>query len=273
MTETRGPIVVKIGGAGVDSPRRSPDLWRAIARASAAAAGRLILVHGGGKAVDLHLERLGYTTQRVDGLRVTPECQIDEIIAVLAGRVNKGIVGAFHEANSSVGTCAVGLCLSDGRIADLRLITALSGLELGRVGEISLPSEPRRGLLDLLMHGGFVPILCSVGFSADGLGINVNADDAAAGIASIVGADRLVLLTDVDGVIGADARVIPELSGEEIDRLIEQGVIHGGMVPKVRAAARAARSAAAPATIASWNDPESIIRIARGEPAGTTILP
>jgi acetylglutamate kinase len=260
-----GPLIIKIGGAGADEPFSAGPLWEALAEAHRVLAGRVLLVHGGGRAVDAHLERLGFKTDRRDGIRITPEDQIGEIVAVLAGRVNKALVGAIQ----TYGLRAVGLCLGDGRAIRTAKATQYA-FDPGRVGAVTGGDA---ALLSLLMTAGFLPVLSSIGLDDAGRFLNVNADDGAAGLAAALHARGLVLLTDVPGILDEHKQLIPRITPAEITRLVERGVISGGMIPKATAAARAAAAAGAPATIASWNNPTDLIRIARGEPAGTTVLP
>jgi acetylglutamate kinase len=259
------PLVVKIGGAGVDEPRNAQGLWRAVAAAHEAASGGLVLVHGGGRAVDAQLDRLGMKTQRRDGIRITPPEQLAAIVGVLAGVVNKALVGALN----ATGVRAVGLCLGDG--AAVRTATAEGlGFDPGRVGRVTGGDG---GVLRTLLAAGFLPVLCSIGLDDRGEFLNVNADDAAAGVAQVLAARGLILLTDVEGILGPGGRPLEETDAEEIETLIASGTVSGGMVPKARAAASAARAAGAPATIASWSHPEVLVRLARGEQAGTRVLP
>jgi acetylglutamate kinase len=222
-------------------------------------------VHGGGRAVDAHLDRLGFKTERRDGIRITPENQVGEIAAVLAGRVNKALVGAIQAR----GLRAVGLCLGDG-LAVKTVKADQYGFDPGRVGRVS-GGDPT--LLRSLMDGGFLPVISSIGLDEAGKFLNVNADDGAAGIAGLLCARGLVLLTDVPGILDERGQQMASITPAEVTRLIDRGVIKGGMIPKARAAARAAAEARTPAIIASWNNPSDLVRIARGEPAGTQVLP
>lgn len=260
-----GPLVVKIGGAGVDAPEKAGALWDALKQAHALLGGQLVLVHGGGRAVDAHLDRLGFKTERRDGIRITPPEQVAEIAAVLAGRINKSLVGAIQAR----GLKAVGLCLGDGMA--LRTVKADQySFDPGCVGRVA-GGEP--GLLTTLMAAGILPVLCSIGLDEAGAFLNVNADDAAAGIAAVLGARGLVLLTDVAGILDEKGQRIERVSPAQITRLIESGVITGGMIPKATAAARAAAAAGAVATIASWNEPQDLIALARGLASGTQVSP
>lgn len=260
-----GPLVVKLGGLAVDDPAQSPWLWNALRTLHDAHPAGLVLVHGGAVAVDRMLGRLGMSSERRDGIRLTPEEQIDDITAVLAGSVNKALVGWLRRC----GAPAVGLCLGDGGLCRVVKTTRCS-FDPGRVGEI-VGGDGR--LVEALLAQDFLPVFSSIGLDDAGRPLNVNADEAAAGIARIVDASALLLLTDVPGVRGADGRVIEALDDVSIDRAIAEGVITGGMIPKVRGALEAARSARVPVVIAAWNRPEDLLRLARGESAGTRIAP
>jgi acetylglutamate kinase len=263
---TPGPVVIKVGGTTLEDPATSGQLWDAVARLTQ---GRpVVLVHGGGKAVDKLLDRLGMTVTRVEGLRVTAPDQIDYITGVLAGTINKRIVAQL----SRRGVKAVGLCLGDGDCVPTqrkRLTTA----DLGLVGEPALTTSSTTALLPLLCTSGYTPILSSIGIAQDGELLNVNADDAALGAALSSHASTLILMTDVPGILDASKRLIPTVDATAIDRLIADSVITGGMIPKARAALAAAQRLKAPVVILSGNDPESLARWASGAPSGTTVLP
>lgn len=260
-----GPLVVKLGGLAVDEPQRTPWLWSLLRDLHEAHPGGLVLVHGGAVAIDRQLARLGQETRRVDGIRVTPAEQIHDIVGVLAGSLNTAIVGWLRR----VGAPAVGLTLSDGGLCQLAR-TGRYAFDPGHVGEI-VGGDSR--LIDALLNADFLPVLCSVGVDASGEPLNINADEAAAGVAGIVDASGVLLLTDVPGVRGAEGQILPELNAAAIARLIADGVISGGMIPKVRGALEAADAAGVPVTIAAWSDEASLRRLAIGERAGTRIMP
>jgi len=257
------PLVVKIGCSGLDVPAAAAPLWSAIARAHELLRGQLVLVHGGGRAVDSHLERLRFKTERIDGLRVTPHDQAAEIAAVLAGRVNKSLVGALREAHLD----PVGLCLSDGNALECRLHPN------PLLGQVGLVTGGEARLLRTLMDAGYLPVLCSIGLDHAGGFLNVNADDAAAGLALALHARALILLTDVEGIRGPGGSRLEATDHAGIETLIAEGVISGGMIPKARAAAAAAARARSSAYIASHARPDDLLRIVRGESAGTRVDP
>jgi acetylglutamate kinase len=258
-------MVIKLGGVAVEDPTRAGPLLRALAGLHASHASGVIIVHGGGKAVDEHLARLGVVSERRDGLRVTSDAEIGEVAGVLAGKVNKGLAAAL----TAMGVRAVGLCLGDGAACAAARHTP-GGVDLGRVGRITGGDG---ALLRALLRDGFLPVIAPIAYDSAGGLLNINGDDAAAGVARTVGASLLVLLTDVTGVLDERKQLIPTLDEASIDRLIASGVISGGMIPKVRAALEAARSSGAPALIASWNDAGAIANLSSLAPRGTLIRP
>lgn len=258
-----GPIVIKLGGAAVESPAGAGEVLRAMAGLCRAAPGRVVLVHGGGKAIDQHLSRLGIVSERREGLRVTGDAEIGEVVAVLAGRVNKTIVAALLAADVR----AVGLSLGDGGLCAAERF-APGGVDLGWVGRVTGGDA---SLARALLAGGFVPVIAPCAFDEAGRMLNVNGDDAAAGVARVIGAELLVLLTDVAGVLDEQRRVIPRLDARGIDDLIARGVVTGGMVPKVRAALDAAQASGAATLIASWSDASVMGSLLTGAPKGTLV--
>lgn len=247
---------------------RDPDaapVFDALAALHRAESAGVILVHGGGKLVDRRMAALGLESERREGVRITPPQHVEEVVATLAGIVNTHVVGEL----SSRGCAAVGLSLGDGFVARCKVADQYS-FDPGRVGKV-VGGSPR--LVDALLRAGFLPVFSSIGADAQGRALNINADDAASAVAGIAAARMLVLLTDVPGVLDANKRVLATLTGEEIEARIATGEIANGMIPKVRGALRAARAAGAPAAIASWHEPESLVRLAHGETVGTLVLP
>lgn len=236
------PVVVKVGGALLDDA----SSLRTFLSHAAKAAGRLVLVHGGGGATDRLLSQLGIDTPRIEGLRATPDEAIDVVVGSLAGTANHRLVAGLHAS----GARAVGLSLTSGGLCRCERARAESG-DLGRVG---LAHAGDRDLVRLLLEAGFVPVVSSIGDDGAGGALNVNADDAAVAVAATLGAREIVLLTDVAGVRGGDGHTMAELDEAETDRLIETGVIAGGMIPKVRGALRASAALGRGVRIGSWND-------------------
>ena len=255
------PVVIKIGGRALDEAASRGPLWNALASLAREHAGGVVVVHGGGSAVDAHLARLGMFTARAEGLRITPPEQMDEVAAVLAGRVNTLLVGLLLAAGAN----AVGLRLGDAHAARCALHRP-GGEDIGRVGTVV---GGEGGVWRALLHAGCTPVLSSIGFDERGGALNVNADAAAAAVARTLHAHALVLLTDVPGVRGPDGETIAETDAAHAESLIDAGVITGGMIPKARAAAATAASTGVPTVIASWDAPEQLRNLARGAPVGT----
>jgi len=264
-----GPLVVKVGGALLDAPEQHLETIQAIAELHAVElrrGGGVVLVHGGGLAVDRHLARLGITTERIEGIRVTPPDVVEEIVGVLAGRMNTRLLGLL----AAVGAQPVGLSLGDGGLCRCRKATRYA-FDPGAVGEI-VGGDPM--VVRTLIAGGFLPVVSSIGLDDRGGFLNINADDAAAAIAGIVRAANLVLLTDVAGVLDRSKAVIGELDRSSIERLIADGTISGGMIAKVRGALEAAERAGVPVTIASWKDPLAVTHATgSGAATCTRVLP
>ena len=183
------------------------------------------------------------------------------ISGALAGNVNKAIVAIA----ASLKLSAVGLSLVDGEMAKCQL----SPLALGHVGE---PSPHSSVLLDTLLKANFLPIVSSIGALDNGELVNVNADDAAVAICQLLNA-QLLLLTDVNGVKGADGEYLTSLDQQRAEQLISEGVIAGGMTAKVNAALLAANKLRRSIAVASWQSPEQIVALLNGENVGTRIEP
>lgn len=259
-----GPVVIKIGGSTLDGHRHNPAMWRALAGLASRTPGGIVLVHGGGKAVDRQLARLGVVSERREGLRVTPMEQIGDIVGVLSGTVNKAIVGELNKA----GARAVGLSLSDGAMSRCEVLRP-GGADVGRVGRVV---DGDASLARTLLSAGFLPVISSIGNDDEGF-LNVNADDAAAGLAGILHARSLVLLTDVAGIKGGDGTIVPRLSVADVETLITSGVIGGGMIPKARAASMLAGELGVPVVILSGEDASHLTKWADGGQIGTIIHP
>ncbi len=261
----RSLFVVKLGGALLDDAVALASTIESVCALHIARPGSVIVVHGGGSAVDRHLARLGMPTEKRDGIRLTPPDQMIEISAVLSGRVNATIVAELLAS----GSAAVGLSLADGFIATAATTTRYA-FNPGRVGEVT-GGDPK--LLHTLLDSGFLPVISSVAVDSGGDLLNINADDAAAAIARIVGATRLVFLTDVPGVLDRSGKLIPQITAAEAATLIEQGVIHGGMIPKVNNALQTAADIGISVVIAGWRDQNILNRLANAESVGTTLRP
>ena len=209
-------VVVKLGGTTLAEQKQVLAEVALVARKRP-----VVLVHGGGKRMTEWLERLGVETRFEGGLRVTDPAALEVAAAVLRGVVNSELVAALRDE----GCDAVGLSGVDGGL--------LIGERLPDVGLVATVTGVRRDLIDSLLVAGQVPVVAPLARDEQGMVCNVNADDAAAGLAAGLGARQLVLMTDVDGVRGADGRKLDSISAAEAEALIADGTIRGGMVPKV----------------------------------------
>ena len=247
-------VVVKLGGTTL------ADQQQVLAEVAQVARSRpVVLVHGGGKRMTEWLERLGVQTRFENGLRVTDPAVLEVAAAVLRGVVNSELVAALRD----VGCDAVGLSGVDGGL--------LIGQRLPDVGLVATVTGVRRDLLDQLMVGGQVPVVAPLARDEEGVVCNVNADDAAAGIAAGLGARQLVLMTDVDGIRDGDGDKLDTITPEEAEALIADGTIGGGMVPKVRAALAALAWEGSEAIIADGSADGALAR-ALGDPTfGTRV--
>ncbi len=183
---------------------------------------RPVVVHGGGPQIKTTLAQRGIESRFENGLRVTDDATMDVVEQVLGGTVNREIVELIERG----GGRAVGLSGQEGRLLQVR---AREGL--GRVGEVvGVDPQPIRAATD----AGFIPVVAPIGVDANGVTHNVNADEAAGAIARALQAEKLILLTDVEGVRDAEGALAPQLTRGDVDKLIDEGTIAGGMIPKVR---------------------------------------
>jgi acetylglutamate kinase len=199
---------------------------------------RVVVVHGGGPQINDTLKRLGITSRFSGGYRVTDDETMDVVEMVLGGAINQEIVGNICKH----GGRAVGLSGKDDQFMRAERAEAVQSkapdgttvdVDLGRVGTVSRVSS---GLLDRLVTEGFIPVIAPIAVGPDGAALNVNADTAAGAVASALRAAKFVLMTDVDGVLDAKKQLIASLRAGDIERLIADGTIVDGMVPKVRCA-------------------------------------
>jgi acetylglutamate kinase len=217
-------VVIKYGGHAMIDPelRRSFAVDVVLLKAIGL---RPVIVHGGGPQIAATLERMGKRSTFVNGLRVTDDETMDVVEMVLGGKINREIVELVQQG----GGRAVGLTGSDGALLRARQ-KRVDGHDLGRVGEIV---EVHPASIAAVADAGFVPVVAPIGADEAGRTYNVNADEAAGAVARALHAEKLILLTDVDGVKDAGGRLIPELSIEEARKQIAEGAIREGMIPKV----------------------------------------
>ena len=242
--EDRAParytMVVKVGGNELDDGAFLAGLVAAV-RLLKAQGHFPVIVHGGGKTIAAYQERLGLETLFVEGLRVTDDASLDVAEMVLSGLMNKRIVRALVDGEIR----AAGISgVDDGTIYAEKMWHPLG--DLGRVGEIQ---DVDTHLIDTLIAADIVPVVSPISYgSYDALSYNVNADHAATAIAAKLGATKLVFVSNVPGVLIA-GRVARAITADQAEQWIEEGIIFGGMIPKVRSAVQAARNGVAQAVI------------------------
>jgi len=250
--------LIKLGGTLLDEI----ETRRSIAMELAQLAGEheMVIVHGGGKQLTQFLDGLGIESRFVGGLRVSDETVVDAVCKVIAGSVNKQLVSALI----AQGCSAVGLSGVDGGLTPAVQLSP----DLGLVGN---PEQSNPRLLKLLIESGYLPVVACVAGDAKGNIYNVNADRMAVSCAAGWQAAKLLFLTDVPGVKGADGQTIPGLTGQGIDELIRSGVASGGMQAKLESARLALELGIGEAVIASGREKGICGRLLAGKTAGTRV--
>jgi acetylglutamate kinase len=256
-----GTIVVKIGGSTLGS--HDTTLEDLVALQSQGI--QPIVVHGGGKTISEWMERQGVRPRFVRGLRVTDEPSLDIVVGVLSGVVNKAIVASILALNGR----AVGLSGVDGGMLRAKVMEP----ELGLVGSVvEVDPRPARAVIE----AGFMPVIAPVAVRSSEAGahggslLNVNADTAAGEIALALGAERLVFLTDVAGVMDSSRRVMPRLTQRQAAGLMSSGVVAGGMVPKIGACLRALDEVGS-THIIDGREPHALREVLSGADLGTRV--
>ena len=197
-----------------------------------------VVVHGGGPQIGDLLKRLGKESQFIEGMRVTDRETMDVVQMVLGGLVNKEIVSLLNQHGGK----AVGLTGKDADFIRARQLKFTRSapemntpeiIDIGHVGEVE---EINGGVVDMLMHGDFIPVIAPIGVGADGQSYNINADVVAGKLAECLKAEKLILLTNTPGLLDKEGKVLTGLSSTRVDELIADGTIYGGMLPKIRCA-------------------------------------
>ncbi len=220
-------LTLKLGGSILEDESVRKSILAQISGLHAAG-HEIILVHGGGKSLNRRLSQLGITSRFVNGLRVTDPTTLDVALMVLAGEVNKRLVLELNEA----GTCCAGICGLDASAVQCLRLSDLPGHpeDLGFVGK---PVTLDRRLFDLLLGAGIVPVVASIAVGPDSHAYNVNADQMASICAWGTASNLLIYLTDVPGVLNGDGQPLRSLGQRDLEGLRAQGIITGGMLPKV----------------------------------------
>src|SRR3954447_6917685 len=253
-------IVVKYGGHAMGEERLAQQFGSDIALLKQVGVNPVV-VHGGGPQINSMLKRLAIQSTFVDGLRVTDEPMVEVVEMVLAGTVNKHVAGLINRA----GALAVGISGKDGGLIRARKLQRTvvdpgshieRALDLGFVGE---PEHVDVRVIHALTGAGLIPVIAPVGVGDDGQTYNINADTVAGAIAGALGARRLLMLTDVPGVLDAEKRLIPEMTLADVEAGVASGMISGGMIPKVENCADAVRRGVVGAVIRDGRMPHACL--------------
>ena len=243
-------VVVKYGGNAMISDELKDAVMGDIVLLSLIGI-KVVLVHGGGPEITSMLEKVGKETKFVNGLRVTDKETVDIVQMVLAGKINKNLVNLLHQKGGN----AIGLCGIDGHMIEAACLNP----ELGYVGEITKINP--KPITDVL-EKGYIPVISTVGCDNDGNVYNINADTAASKIAGLLGAESLISMTDIDGILrdkNDPSTLISKILVDEAPELMEKGIISGGMIPKVECCIDAIKSGVKKVFIIDGRIPHAIL--------------
>jgi len=266
-------MVIKYGGNAMVDERLKTGFARDVVLMKTVGMNPVV-VHGGGPQIGDLLKRVGKQSEFVQGMRVTDRETMDVVEMVLGGQVNKDIVNLINRN----GGRAVGLTGKDGDLIRARKMTLTRNapelkapeiIDIGHVGEVASIDT---GVVDMLVHGDFIPVIAPIGVGEDGLSYNINADLVAGRMAEVLGAEKLILLTNAPGLMDAEGKVLTGLSTGRVNELIADGTIHGGMLPKIRCALEAVQSGVRSAHIIDGRVEHSVLlEVFTDEGIGTLI--
>lgn len=266
-------VVVKFGGNAMVDPKLHESFARDIVLMKLVGMNPVV-VHGGGPQIGSLLEKLGIETRFVDGMRVTDTETMDVVEMVLGGSVNKEIVSSINRNGGK----AIGVSGKDGhliraeRISVERHSPELNATEIIDIGQVGAVRQIDRAMLDLILDSNFIPVIAPIGADDEGNTYNINADLVAGKLAQVLQAEKLMLLTNVAGLMDAEGSVLTGLSAGRVDELITEGTVKGGMLPKISCALEAVKSGVASAHIVDGRVPHAVLlEIFTDEGMGTKI--
>ncbi len=267
-------IVIKYGGNAMVDENLKSGFARDVVLMKAVGINPVI-VHGGGPQIGELLEKIGKESQFVEGMRVTDSETMDVVEMVLGGLVNKEIVSLINYHGGS----AVGLSGKDGMLIKAKKLVlknsapelkATEIIDLGHVGDVA---SVNTSVVDMLVQGDFIPVIAPIGVDEDGQSYNINADLVAGKLAETLKAEKLILLTNTRGLLNKDDKLLTGLLSHEVDALIADGTIHGGMLPKIRCALSAVNTGVHTAHIIDGRVEHAVLlEIFTDEGVGTLIL-
>ena len=257
---TRKTIVVKFGGNAMVDPALHESFARDVVLMKLVGMNPVV-VHGGGPQIGALLEKLNIHTEFVDGMRVTDAQTMDVVEMVLGGSVNKEIVASINRSGGK----AIGVTGKDGQLIRARKLTVsryspeLDSSELIDIGHVGDVDQIDTEVLSVILDSNFIPVIAPIGSDAEGNTYNINADLVAGKLAQVLEAEKLMLLTNVEGLLDKAGDVLTGLSTAEVDALIADGTISGGMVPKIGCALDAVKSGVASAHIIDGRVPHAVL--------------
>ncbi len=266
-------IVVKFGGNAMVDPQLHESFARDVVLMKLVGMNPVV-VHGGGPQIGALLKQLNISTEFVDGMRVTDSRTMDVVEMVLGGSVNKEIVSSINRNGGK----AIGVTGKDGQLIRAKKISVqrfspdLGASEIVDIGHVGQVDQINIEVLDLLQNSDFIPVIAPIGVGADGTTYNINADLVAGKIAEVMQAEKLMLLTNVSGLLDEKGKTLTGLSTEQVDALIADGTISGGMLPKIACALDAVKGGVASAHIVDGRVPHAVLlEIFTDEGIGTLI--
>lgn len=253
-------IVIKYGGNAMSDDKLKSGFARDIVLMKLVGMDP-VLVHGGGPQIGKLLEKIGKKTSFVDGMRITDDETMDIVEMVLGGLVNKEIVDLINRHGGN----AVGLSGKDGKLITARKMLFKRNkpelnvpeiIDIGHVGEVE---NINTAVIDMLIKGDFIPVIAPVGVDGAGQSYNINADLVASKVAEVLKAEKLIMLTNTPGLLDANGNTLTGLSAQEVKKLIKNGIIHGGMLPKINSALSAVSSGVKTAHIIDGRIPHAVL--------------
>ncbi len=257
---TNKTIVVKFGGNAMEGDEMEDSFARDIVLMKQVGMNPIV-VHGGGPQIGELLKKLNIQSSFVDGMRVTDSATMDVVEMVLGGTVNKQIVSLINRNGGQ----AIGLTGKDGNLIQAKKmelsrfspdLQATEIIDIGQVGEVK---SINRKVIDLLVQSDFIPVIAPIGVGADGSSYNINADLVAGKVAEVLQAEKLMLLTNVSGLMDKQGEVLTGLTTARVDELIADGTIYGGMLPKIQCALDAVKSGVRSAHIVDGRVPHAVL--------------
>ena len=266
-------VVVKYGGNAMVDPELQESFARDVVLLKLVGVNPVV-VHGGGPQIGRLLDKLGIKTEFVDGMRVTDSATMDVVEMVLGASVNKKIVSAINRNGGK----AIGVTGKDGQLIRARKLSVTRDapdlhapeiIDIGHVGEVEQIDVE---VLDMIQGSNFIPVIAPIGVGKDGTSYNINADLVAGKLAEVLQAEKLMLLTNVEGLLDKSGAILTGLSTGAVDELIANGTIHGGMLPKIRCALEAVKGGVTSSHIIDGRVPHAILlEVFTDEGVGTLI--